>query len=93
MPPKRDFKSKKSLDIVTFKGRKVIGRSKFSVPVRYAAQQLIDTTRTSSSSQHCRLDRLCLRGRCVLFPFAKKRCAADASTAVQGNSYAKVISI
>ena len=50
MPPKRDFRSKKSLNVVTFKRRKAIRKSKFSVPVRYAAQQLTDTTSVVAGS-------------------------------------------
>ncbi|XP_066023688.1 uncharacterized protein [Pocillopora verrucosa] len=50
MPPKRDFRSKKSLNVVTFKGGKAIRKSKFSVPVRYAAQQLTDTTSVVAGS-------------------------------------------
>ena len=44
MPPKRDFRSKKSLNAITFKGRKAVRMSKVSVPVRYAAQQFTDST-------------------------------------------------
>ncbi|XP_066023302.1 uncharacterized protein [Pocillopora verrucosa] len=50
MPPKRDFRSKKSLNVVTFKGGKAIRKSKFSVPVRYATQQLTDTTSVVAGS-------------------------------------------
>ena len=51
MHPKRNFGSKKSLNVVTFKWRKAIRKSKFSVPVRFAAQQLIDTTLLSEHVQ------------------------------------------
>ena len=44
MPPKRDFRSKKSLNAITFKGKKAVRMSKVSVPVRYAAQQFTDST-------------------------------------------------
>ena len=50
IPPKRDFRSRKSLNVVTFKGGKAIRKSKFSVPVRYAFQQLIDTTPVAAGS-------------------------------------------
>ena len=157
MPPKRDFRSQKSLSVVTFKGGKVIRKSKFSVPVWYAAQKLIDTKPLAAGSslntcggfsldqedllhideyhglgnnkryksKKVRLERklkayherkatlasswhnareqlvsallarhaLPFWSRCVSFLFAKKRRAADASTAVQGNSYAQIISI
>ena len=49
--------------------------------------------RESSLSQHYWPGRLCLWGRCVSFLSAKKKRAADASTAVQVNSYAKIILI
>ena len=47
---------RKSFNVVTFKGGKAIGKSKFGVPVRYAAQQSIDTTpvATGSSLNICR---------------------------------------
>ena len=50
MPPRRDFRSKKSLNVITFKGGKATRKSKFSVPVRYAAQQLIHTTPEAARS-------------------------------------------
>ena len=50
MPRKRDFRSKKSLNVVTFKGEKATRKSKFSVPIRYAAQILIDTTPVAAGS-------------------------------------------
>ncbi|CAH3035502.1 unnamed protein product, partial [Pocillopora meandrina] len=86
---------RKSFNVVTFKGGKAIGKSKFGVPVRYAAQQSIDTTpvATGSSLNICRGFSPDQEDRCVSFLFAKKRRAADALTAVQGNSYAKTISI
>lgn len=50
MPPKRDFRSKKNLNLVTFKGGKAVRKAKFSVPVRYAAQQFIDSTPVAAGS-------------------------------------------
>lgn len=50
MPPKRDFRSKKNLNLVTFKGGKAVRKAKFSVPVRYAAQQFIDSTSVAAGS-------------------------------------------
>ena len=38
------------MNVVTFKGGKAIRKSKFSVPVRYAFQQLIDTTPVAAGS-------------------------------------------
>ena len=34
MPPRRDFRSKKTLNVVSFKGGKAVRKSKLSVPVR-----------------------------------------------------------
>jgi len=47
---------RKSFNLVTFKGGKAIGKSKFGVPVGHAAQQSIDTTpvATGSSLNICR---------------------------------------
>ena len=71
---------RKSFNVVTFKGGKAIGKSKFGVPVRYAAQQSIDTTpvATGSSLNICRGFSPDQEDRCVSFLFAKKRRAADA---------------
>ena len=56
-------------------------------------QLRLGSMRMSSSSQHCWPDRLCLWRWCVTFFFAKKMRAADTSTPVQSNSFAKTISI
>lgn len=50
MPPKRDFRSKKNLNLVTFKGGKAVRKAKFSVSVRYAAQRFIDSTPVAAGS-------------------------------------------
>ena len=69
MPPRRDFRSEKPLNVINFKGGKVVRKSKLSVPVRYAAQQVthltpsagiysVSGTNTSDSTEgdlHCNL--------------------------------------
>ena len=60
MPPQRDFRSKKTLNVVSFKGEKAVRKSKLSVPVRYSIQRATDSatasplasTSSSDSSQH-----------------------------------------
>ena len=60
MPPRRDFRSKKTLNVVSFKGGKAVRKSKLSVPVRYSIQRATDSatasplasTSSSDPSQH-----------------------------------------
>ena len=51
-PPRRDFRSKKTLNVVSFKGGKAVKKSKLSVPVRYTAQQAFHPAAASSSSDY-----------------------------------------
>lgn len=46
MPPRRDFRAKKRVTVVQFKGGKAVKKSKRSVPLRYA----VDEASTSASS-------------------------------------------
>ena len=39
MPPRRDFRAKKRVTVMQFKGGKAVKKSKRSVPLRHAAQQ------------------------------------------------------
>ena len=46
MPSRRDFRAKKRVTVVQFKGGKAVKKSKRSVPLRYA----VDEASTSASS-------------------------------------------
>ena len=48
MPPRRDFRYKKTLNVVSFKGGKAVRKSKLSVPVCYSIQQATDYSATAS---------------------------------------------
>ena len=48
MPPRRDFRYKKTLNVVSFKGGKAVRKSKLSVPVCYSTQQATDYSATAS---------------------------------------------
>lgn len=48
MPPRRGFRYKKTLNVVSFKGGKAVRKSKLSVPVCYSIQQATDYSATAS---------------------------------------------
>ena len=50
MPSQRDFRSKRKLNEVLFKGAKAVRKTKVSVPIRYAVQQATNLPSASSST-------------------------------------------
>ena len=50
MPPGRDFRSKRKLNVVSFKGGKAVKKTSLSVPIRYTVQQATNLPSTSSST-------------------------------------------
>lgn len=50
MPPRRDFRAKRTLKVVSFKGGKAVKKTKLNIPVRYTMSSASAFPSTSDST-------------------------------------------
>ena len=56
MPPRRDFRAKRTLKVVSFKGGKAVKKTKLNIPARYTLSSASAFPSTSDSTTQIKID-------------------------------------